>query len=300
MTIVNGIGRIGWMTGGKSALWKDEIMAQTLARQATSFIDRNKAKPFFMYLATHDIHVPRVPNQKFKGTTECGTRCDAIAQLDWTVGQVMASLEKNGLTKNTLVIFSSDNGPVIDDGYADGSVEALGPHKPAGKLRGGKYSIYEGGTRMPFLAQWPARIKPGVSDALICQVDLMASLGALGGQKLEGDAGPDSLNVLPALLNESKQGRETLVEHARGIALRKGQWKFVPPQVPPLGAPKQQKQKQAADPKKNAERNGSGAIELYNLADDLGETKNLAAQHPEMVQEMSAMLQKIRTSGRSR
>jgi arylsulfatase A-like enzyme len=290
-TIVNGISRIGWMSGGKAAWWKDEVMAQTITHQSTAFIERSKGKPFFLYFATHDIHVPRVPNKQFQGTSQCGARCDAIQQLDWSVGQIMTTLEKNGLLDNTLVIFSSDNGPVVDDGYADGSVEALGPHLPAGKLRGGKYSIYEGGTRMPFVAQWPARIKPGVSGALLCQVDLMASMAAFTGQRLSEDAGPDSFNVLPALLNESTQARDHLVEHARGIALRKGPWKLIPPQ---MGGGAAQKQK------KNTERTGSGRMELYNLADDLGETKNLAEQNPDVAREMSAMLEKIRAAGRSR
>ncbi|MDP2999306.1 MAG: arylsulfatase [Bryobacterales bacterium] len=280
-TIVNGISRIGFMSGGKSARWVDEDMAQTLTGKAASFIEKNRAKPFFLYFATHDIHVPRVPNDKFRGTSQCGLRCDAIRQLDWCAGQLLATLERLKLTGNTLVIFTSDNGPVVDDGYNDGSVEALGSHKPAGPLRGGKYSIYEGGTRMPFLASWPARIKPGVSDALISQVDLAASFASLTGGKLADDASPDSLNMLPALLGESRQGRDHLVEHAQGIALRKGPWKLIPARE--------------AQGKKAA-----SSLELFNLAGDIGETKNVAAANPEVVREMSALLENIRKSGRSR
>ena len=279
-TIVNGISRIGFMSGGKSARWVDEDMPKTLTGKAASFIEKNKANPFFLYFATHDIHVPRVPNDRFRGTSQCGLRCDAIQQLDWCAGQLMTTLDRLKLTGNTLVIFTSDNGPVVDDGYDDGSVEALGSHKPAGPLRGGKYSIYEGGTRMPFLASWPARIKPGVSDALISQVDLAASFASLAGRKPAEAAGPDSLDMLPALLGESRQGRDHLVEHAQGIALRKGSWKLIPAR----GA----QGKQAAS-----------SLELFNLDGDIGETKNVAAANPEVVREMSALLEKVRTGGRS-
>lgn len=287
-TIVNGISRIGFMTGGKSARWVDEDMSNTLSRKATGFIDRSKAQPFFLYLASHDIHVPRVPHDKFKGTSQCGVRCDAVQQLDTLVGDVMAKLEQAKLVENTLFIFTSDNGAVVDDGYADGSVENLNGHTPSGKLRGGKYSVYEGGTRLPFIARWPARIKPGVSDALIGQVDLVASCAALTGQKLGDDAAPDSFNVLPAMLGESKTGRDHIIEQGGPLAFRKGQWKLVPPR--PAGAAG----------KKVAERQGGPTVELYNLAEDIGETKNLAERNPEKVQELTAQLGKLRSAGRSR
>lgn len=276
MTIVNGISRIGWMTGGNKARWVDEDMADTITRKAVSFIETNRSKPFFLYFATHDIHVPRVPHDRFKKTTGCGTRCDVIAELDWSVGQVMQALDKHRLADNTLLIFISDNGAVLDDGYADGAVEDLNGHTPSGALKGGKYSNYEGGTRLPFIARWPARIKPGVSDALICQVDLLASLAALTGQKLSAEAGPDSFNVLPALLGESKKGREVLVEQARVLSLRRGNWKYTEPAKP------------------------GGTGELYDLSNDLGETRDLAASQPERVKQMSDELNRIRSAGRSR
>src|SRR5215831_19342715 len=115
MAIVNGVSRIGYMTGGTSALWVDEDMADTCAKKATAFIAQIKMRPFFLYFATHDIHVPRLPNKRFDGKTPIGPRGDAIAELDWTVGQVLGALDRNGLVRNTLVIFSSDNGPVVDD-----------------------------------------------------------------------------------------------------------------------------------------------------------------------------------------
>lgn len=276
-TIVNGISRIGWMSGGHSARWIDELIAQTLTRQATQFIEKNRDKTFFLYFATHDIHVPRWPHKDFVGTSGCGIRGDAIQQLDWSVGQVMQTLDRLGLTDNTLVIFSSDNGPVVDDGYADGAVQKLDGHKPAGPLRGGKYSIYEGGTRIPLITSWPARIKPGVSDALVCQIDFAASFAALAAQRLPTDAVPDSFNVLPALLGESKSGRETLVEQSAQLGIRKGDWKLV-----------------------SRPARGSTGAELYDLSKDIGETRNVAAEHPQIATELLDLLEKIRRDGRSR
>lgn len=276
MTIVNGVSRIGYMSGGKSARWVDEDMADTITGKAVSFIRKNRSNPFFLYFATHDIHVPRVPHGRFQGRSQCGVRCDAIEQLDWSVGQIMQTLDRLKLTKNTLLIFTSDNGPVVDDGYADGSVEMLNGHTPSGSLRGGKYSPYEGGTRVPFIARWPKRIQAGVSDALISQVDLVASLAALVGKSLPDNAGADSFNVLPALLGKSEKGRTVLVEQARVLALREDQWKYIEP-----GA------------------NGQPA-ELYDLENDPDESDNLAAKHPDRVGSMASMLQRIREEGRSR
>src|SRR5262249_20571256 len=155
----------------------------------------------------------------------CGVRGDVIQELDWCVGEVLATLDRLKLTDNTLVIFTSDNGPVVDDGYADGAEESLNGHRPAGPLRGGTYTPYEGGTRVPLIASWPAKIKPGVSDALICQVDFLATFAALTHADLPGEAGPDSLDVLPALQGDSAKGRDHLVEQAGALAIRQGRWK---------------------------------------------------------------------------
>lgn len=289
MTIVNGVGRIGYMTGGKAARWVDEDMADTITRKALSFIEKNKEGPFFLYFATHDIHVPRVPHPRFVGKTEMGPRGDAIVEFDWSVGQVLDALDRLDLTRNTLVILSSDNGPVVDDGYQDDAVTKLGDHKPAGPLRGGKYSLFEGGTRVPFLARWPARIKPGTSDALVCQVDLLASLAALVGRPLPEEAAPDSVNVLSDLLGDSKKGREYLIEQANGQALRQGVWKFIP-----AG------QGAARLANTNVESGVAPSGRLYRLDQDLGETKDLAAEHPEKAIEMAAKLKEMRETPRTR
>ena len=228
MTIVNGISRIGYMTGGKAALWKDEDMADVFTRQATSFIDRNRAKPFFLFFALHDPHVPRVPHPRFVGATGMGPRGDAIAQADWCVGEVIAALNRLKIADDTIVIVTSDNGPVIDDGYRDEAAAKLGDHNPSGPFRGGKYSNFEAGTRVPFALRWPARVKPGVSDALVSQVDLIRSFAELLGSAAPGTA-PDSENVLPALLGQAKSGRTALVEQAGSLSLRHGQWKYIAP-----------------------------------------------------------------------
>jgi arylsulfatase A-like enzyme len=284
-TIVNGISRIGYMSGGKSAHWVDEDMADVITGKATEFIEKNKAKPFFLFFALHDIHVPRTPHSRFAGKSGMGPRGDVILQMDWCVGEIQKALQRLKIADNTMVIFSSDNGPVIDDGYKDEAVEKLGDHKPAGPLRGGKYSIFEGGTRVPFIVSWPARIKPGVSDAIVCHVDFPASFASLTGQKLEAADAPDSFNILPALLGESKTGRDHLVEQGAGLAVRQGDWKYIPPDPSPKGKP---------------ERGARREPQLYNLNKDIGEKKNLAHEDPAKTKELAELLETTRAKDRSR
>jgi arylsulfatase A-like enzyme len=285
MTIVNGISRIGYMSGGKAALWNDETMADTLTGRAVSFIDRNAQRPFFLYFATHDIHVPRSPHQRFRDSTTMGPRGNVIAELDWCVGKVVETLEARGLLANTLLVFSSDNGGVVDDGYQDDAVAKLGSHRPNGPLRGGKYSNFEGGTRVPMITHWPARVKPGVSDALLSQVDLLRSLGQLTGASLSSGAGPDSENVLAALLGESKKGRQLLVEQAGDLSLREGPWKYISPGTGPK-----------IEINTNTEMGTDPGPQLYDLAADIGETRNLASRQPARVLSMAEKLRKIRGS----
>ena len=228
--VINGVGRIGYMKGGTAAQWKDEDMADTLAREAAAFImAQDKTKPFFLYFATHSIHVPRVVNPRFAGITSMGPRGDSIAEFDAQVGVVLAALDQQGLTQNTLVLLSSDNGPVLNDGYKDQAVELLGDHHPGGPYRGSKYSLFEAGTRIPFIARWPGRITPGNSDALISQVDLASTLAAIAGVTPAANECPDSLVLSATLLGEERIGRTYVIEHANGISIRVGQWKFIPP-----------------------------------------------------------------------
>jgi arylsulfatase A-like enzyme len=289
MTIVNGISRIGYMTGGKAALWKDEDMADVFVAKAVRFIEEQRARPFFLFFATHDPHVPRVPHPRFVGRSGMGPRGDAILQADWSVGEILAALDRLKLANNTLVMFTSDNGPVVDDGYKDDAVAKLGSHKPSGPFRGGKYSHFEGGTRVPFLVRWPARVKPGVSDALVSQVDFLASFAALTGQTLADADGPDSLDTMAAFLGTSKTARRELVEQAGGEALRIDTWKYVPASKRPK-----------MNTNVNIELGNDTIPQLYDLAADPGERTNLAEKNPAKVAEMEALLTSIRQRGRSR
>ncbi len=289
MSIVNGISRIGYMKGGKSALWKDEDMADTFKSEAVKFIEKNQKTPFFLFYALHDPHVPRVPHPRFVGKTDLGPRGDAIVQADWCVGEILNTLDRLKLSENTLVILSSDNGPVVDDGYQDEAVERLSNHTPSGLLRGGKYSKFEAGTRVPFITRWTGRIKPGVSDAIVCQVDFMASFAALTGQNLAADDAPDSFNILPALLGESPSGRDHLVEHANGLALRAGSWKYIEPA-----------KGEKANSNTNSETGNESNAQLYDLSTDIGEKTNIAKDHPDKVMELQTKLEAIRLAGRSR
>ncbi|MCA9086331.1 MAG: arylsulfatase [Planctomycetaceae bacterium] len=293
-TIVNGISRIGFMSGGHKARWVDEDMADVITSKAVNFVDQHAAaskdQPFFLYFSYHDIHVPRVPHPRFVGKTSLGPRGDAMVQLDWCTGQILDTLEKHGLDKNTMVIFSSDNGPVLNDGYYDDAVEKNGDHKPAGPWRGGKYSNFEGGTRVPFIVSWPGHTAPGTtSDALVCQIDFMASFAELTEQTLGDDAGPDSLNTMDALLGRSATGRDHLVEHARALALRQGHWKLIEPNAGP-----------AKNQNTNTEVGAANGAQLYNLSTDPGETKNLAKDSPQRVQQMLSALNALRRDNRSR
>jgi arylsulfatase A-like enzyme len=285
-TIVNGISRIGYMTGGRAALWKDEDMADVFTRKAAAFVEQHRAKPFFLFFSLHEPHVPRVPHPRFAGTTPFGPRGDAIAQLDWSVGEILATLDRLKLARNTLVLFTSDNGPVVDDGYRDQAVEKLGDHAPAAPFRGGKYSNFEGATRVPFVVRWPARVKPAVSEALISQVDLQSTFAALLNRPLPAGAGRDGENVLAALLGISKTGRTLLVEQAGALSLRQGSWKYI---APGKGA--------RINKNTNTELGNDPEPQLYDLASDIGERTNVAPARPDKVSEMAALLDGIRRGG---
>ena len=303
-TIVDGVSRIGWMSGGSSARWSDEDMADRLTGKAVSFIEANRDKPFFLYFATNEIHVPRLPAKRFQGASGMGPRGDSIVELDWIVGEVTAALERLGLAENTLVVFSSDNGPVLDDGYQDQAVEKNGAHRPAGPFRSGKYSIYDGGLKVPLIVRWPGTVKAGTtSDALIDHADMLASFAALVNQPLPANAALDSHNVLPALLARSDTGRAFVIEEASTVVAEKstlaknaggsilalvmGDWKAIAPHE---GAT-------------TYHGNALGAApmpQLYDLRRDPGETQNVAARYPDRTKAMLAQLEQYRASGRSR
>jgi len=283
-TIVNGISRIGFMTGGNAARFKEEEFPFILKDKAVNFIEKNKSKPFFLYFNFHDIHVARLPHENFAGKSPMGVRGDAILQVDWVTGELMKALEAAGVAENTLIIFSSDNGPVLYDGYEDSSVELLGNHTPAGPLRGAKYSVYEGGNRVPTIAYWPSQIQPKVSDALWCQVDLTRSLARLANTKVPAGHAYDSKDVLDVLLGKADKGREYLIEQGSTYALRKGNWKYIVPKEKDVWWIKELR---------NTESGIMPTPQLYDLSKDLGEKTNLAEKYPALVAKMDSVFQSI-------
>uniref|UniRef100_UPI0025867E09 sulfatase-like hydrolase/transferase n=1 Tax=Algoriphagus sp. TaxID=1872435 RepID=UPI0025867E09 len=238
-------------------------------------------KPFFLFFPMQQPHVPRTPHPRFEGKSGMGPRGDALLEADWVIGEILKTLEEEGILENTLIFFSSDNGPVLNDGYYDDAVEKLGYHTPAGPLRGGKYSLFEAGTKVPFVTYWKGKIQPGVSDALVTQIDLLSSLAALVGSSVTG---PDSENLLDAFLGKSQKGRETVIlEASTKTALRAGDWAMIPPYSGP-----------AVQNQVNIELGNSSDYQLYNLKDDPGQRNNLAAFNPEKLEEMKKKYQEIR------
>lgn len=290
--IVNGISRIGYMKGGGSALWQDENIADSIVSRAVKFINENQDEPFFLYFATNDVHVPRFPHERFRGKNPMGLRGDAIAQFDWTVGQIIDELEKDGILDNTLIILSSDNGPVTDDGYQDQAEELLNGHSPTGHLRGGKYSAFEGGTRVPVIVHWPAGIEnTGESDALISQIDFLASLASLVNTRMPRATAPDSFDHMSTLLGKDKNDRDWVVEQAnnRSLQLRTKDWKYIEGSD---GGP-------VVGWGPNIETGYKPQAQLYDMTKP-GELEDVALQHPEKVLEMETTLRKIRNGSYTR
>jgi arylsulfatase A len=294
-TIHNGVSRIGFYTGGKAARFRDEDLADAWVAEAGRWIEANRERPFFLYFAPQDIHVPRIVHERFQGRTTMGPRGDCIVQLDWSVGQLTATLERLGLREKTLIVFCSDNGPVLDDGYRDGAVEKLGEHRPAGPYRGGKYSVWEGGTRTPFITCWPGRIAPGESGEVVSTVDLAASLAALTGQELAAEACLDSFDLSGVLLGKAgAKGRDHLVQQDNGsgnFGFREGDWKLV--------RLKQRGKSQAKVSREEGVMPG-GLHALYRLGEDPGERRDVSGEHPEVVERMAGRLDGLIRAGRSR
>lgn len=288
-TIHNGISRIGFYTGGMKARYRDQDLADEWIKSANQWIETNQKKPFFMYFASHNIHVPRTPHERFIGKSGLGLRGDSIVEFDWCVGELMKTLDRLKIAENTLVILCSDNGPVIDDGYKDGAAAALGKHLAAGPYRGGKYSILEGGTRTPFITRWTGKIKPGVSDEIVSTIDFAASMAALTGQEIPATACLDSINVLPALLGEKDaKGRDFIVQQDNNgvnLGIRAGDWKLL---------------RFAANPKQKPKNPQAMREELYNIAKDPHENDNVALKNPEELKRMQGLLDKAIAEGRTR
>lgn len=292
-TIVNGVSRIGYMSGGNSARWKDETIPYLMLDKANHFIDEAKEDPFFLYFAFHEIHVPHMPGEKFKGSTNLGLRGDAIVQMDYITGKLIDCLKSKGKIDNTLIIFSSDNGPVLYDGYKDGVVYDNGSHKPGGAYSGGKYSCHEGGTRVPTIAYWPKKIKPGqTSDALFSHVDIYSTLASIVDHKLKGDEALDSQNHLESLLGEDKVGRTYLLQDAVSFSLRYGKWKYIKPVA--------NENRFGWVDAKMIDSGVSEEDQLYNLSIDKPELRNVARDNKKTVSRMQKELERILLGDRTR
>jgi len=296
-TIINGISRIGYMKGGKAARFKDEELATTVVRESVDFIERNAGKPFFLSVGLFEPHVPRVAEPPFVGKSGTGVRGDVIAQVDWQVGEILGTLDRLGLAENTIVIFSSDNGPILFDGYYDRSVEDLNGHNPTGGLRGWKYQTFEGGCRVPFIVRWPSEIKPRVSNQLISLVDVIATVAAITNQEIPTGTSPDSIDLSAVLLGKTLDNvRDHTVQHgvAGTKALRKGNWKYLPATAKDAGGG------MGTGANASDERFAAAFIPepmLFDLATDPGETTNVIGQHPEKAKELAAELASIVSNG---
>ncbi|NMA95082.1 MAG: arylsulfatase [Clostridiales bacterium] len=291
-SIVNGVGRIGYMRGGKKATWRDEDLAETFLDEVKGYITESGQDPFFIFYALHQPHVPRVPNERFAGKSKLGPRGDVILELDWCVGELLDHLEAEGVLEDTIIIFSSDNGPVLDDGYMDDAerLNKMSVHKPAGALRGGKYSKFDGGTRVPFIVSWASHIKPQTSSALISQVDILASFASMLDVDLE-DFAPDSMDMIDTLLGESHRNRKEILAEAlnKSHFLRQGKWTYLQPSEGP-----------AIKPYTDTETGSSLDPQLYNMEYDIGQRENVAQFHMDIVKEMDARIEEIKASERTR
>ncbi len=282
-SVINGIGRIGVMFGGKSALWDDETMSYVFLERMEAWVEqhvkKNPGQPFFLYFPSQLIHVPRVPHSDFKGKTSLGYRGDVMVELDMKVGRVREVLARHGLTDDTMIIFSSDNGPVYDDGYQDGTEvkpsrgEVDRGHDGSGVYRGGKYQIYEGGTRVPFIVTWPAQIVPGTSEAMFSHTDFIRTFARLLDVDIPSDAAPDGQEALAALLGKDAKGLRYLIQETRtNLALRDQEWKLI---------------------RKSSRKSKRVNWELYDLSTDIGEKDNILEKHPERTERMKAILNAI-------
>jgi arylsulfatase A len=293
-TIHNGISRIGFYTGGNAARFRDEDLSDKWVEKSIKWIEEDGDQPFFLFFSSHDLHVPRMVHERFQGATKLGPRGDAIVELDWCVGQLLDALDRLKLAENTLVVFCSDNGPVLDDGYKDDAIEKIGKHQAAGPFQGGKYNVFEGGTRTPFITRWTGHISPGVSDEIVCTIDLAASCAALAGVDLPSDGCLDSMNVSAALLGkDNAKGRDHLIQQDNGrggnYGFRVGDWKLV-----------RHDSKKTRNTGLRLQGRPVNRFELYNLAEDPSESRNVMKEHPGIAEKMKQRLAELIENGKSR
>jgi arylsulfatase A len=250
-------------------------------------------EPFFLYFAFPAPHAPIIPNDQFDGKSQAGPYGDFVHETDDAIGQLLAALKESGQAENTIVIFSADNGP---EKYAYERDQKY-DHWSAFPLRGLKRDIYEGGHHVPFMIRYPGVAQPGVSEALVSQIDLMATLAATVGYELpDKNAAEDSHNLLPILTGEAKSVRETHVHNtsANRYAIRHGDWVLIDTKTGYVSG-----RNKAWETKHKYSADDQGPVELYNLRVDLGQRDNVAAKHPERVKELQALLAKIREQGYS-
>ena len=257
-----------------------------------AFIDAQKkadpAKPFFIYIPLNAPHTPIVPNKEFQGTSGINPYADFVKQVDHDVGRLLASLEKQGLTENTLVVFTSDNGCSPAANISE--LQKAG-HEPSYVYRGHKADLYEGGHRVPFVIRWPAKVKPGVSPALVGQIDFLATFADIAGAAIPATMGEDSVSFLPVLRGDKLEVRQGIVSQSinGSFAIRDGSWKLL------LSAGSGG----WSSPRPGAEEAGLPSVQLFDLSKDPGERKNLQAEFPERVAAMKTELEKIVVRGRS-
>ncbi len=289
--------------GNMVAGWRHEDVGPTLTRKAVDFIkehaDNMPGTPFCLHLLTSAPHRPCIPPDFLKGKSQAGPRGDMVMEVDWTVGEVVKTLRELGMFENTMIVITSDNGAIPglqpDHGTGHIPVWEMYGHKSMMDWRGYKTHIWEGGHRVPFIVCWPGWVSPGTrSDELICLTDWMATLAAYFNMELPENAGEDSYNILPAILGQAyeKPIREALVTHSMlGVfAIQKGDWKLIE------GTGHGGESDRVFEP---VDLEGNPGGQLYNVKDDPHETDNLWNEHPEIVEELSSLLDKYKNNGRS-
>jgi arylsulfatase A len=277
--------------GPMVAGWDPYQDLPTLAKRGVEFLEgrKDQKEPFFLYFAFPCPHAPIIPNDEFDGKSQAGPFGDFVVETDDVVGKLLAALERAGQADNTIVVFSADNGP---EQYAYARDAKFG-HWSAAPFRGLKRDLYEGGHHVPFVVRWPGVTKPGTtSDALVSQVDFMASFAALLEYALPEGEAADSHNMLPYLRGEAKEVRPTCVQNtnANGYVLREGDWLLVAAKDGYVTARNKEWETRHDYPADDKEQ----PVELYNLREDIGQRKNLAAANPDRVKQMQATLKEIR------
>lgn len=300
-----GINQIGGAAAAH-ALYDDEAVGTTLVKKANDWIKARGQKPFFLYLATTQIHHPFTPAPRFKGTSQCGPYGDFIHELDWMVGEVMQTLERQGVAENTLVIFTSDNGGMFNVG---GQNAWDAGHHMNGELLGYKFSAWEGGHRVPFIARWPGNIEAGsVSDQVVSNIDLFATMAALTESKDHGGQGQDSVNILPALIGDPKPLRDHIILSPfkpTHLSIRKGKWMYIGAQAGggftaakrgahAFGGPAaiSYAGRENSDIENGRIRKNAPPAQLYDLENDLAQTSNVYRTRPKIAQELKSLLER--------